>query len=215
MSEAPGVNINLGEVMRGASDARLLVARSIAIQSYANLEQSLCLLFAHLSDTNHQVAGTIFFRLTNSNSRLAILDKLMRMKHGGDHRLFFNSLIAMLKPMDGRRNEIVHWHQSANILVSDDGALVTDLVLTPPNFWIADENTPEITVEVLEDFDVKCDFVGRLITVFTMTELAKASPMQPAWLGIFEQPLAYPPPDGHPGLRQPKAPPVPPQSSEW
>jgi len=87
-------------------EARLLVARSLAIQDYATLEQSMCGLFAHLSGTPNHVAATVFFRLTNSQSRLAILDQLMRLKYGAEYRPFFNSLTKMLRPMDGTRNEI-------------------------------------------------------------------------------------------------------------
>lgn len=205
MSETPAKEIKLDDVLAAGNTQAFLAARSIAIQEYANLEQALCLLFAHLSGTTNQIAGIIFFRLTNAASRLAIIDKLMRLKYGDAHRLFFNSLVAVLKPFDGKRNEIVHWHGFTTIDLSADPPAAT-VQLGPPNFWDHNENTPALTLRDLTEFSAKADFLARLVNVFAMTALVKVAPLDDTWRDIFAQPLAYPPPDGHPGIRPPKTP---------
>jgi hypothetical protein len=114
---------------------KLQIARADAIQSYTGLEQTLCELFSYLSDTNPAVAGTIFFRLTNASSRSDILHKLMRMKHGDEYRLFFNSVLKLVRLMDGIRNEIIHWHMLGFGGEGPDGKpLFREMTLTPPNF---------------------------------------------------------------------------------
>ncbi len=187
--------------MNGDASREMLIARSIAIETYANLEQSMCLLFAHLSGTSNAVAGTIFFRLTNSASRLAILDKLMRMKHGSEHRTFFNSFISRMKPFDGRRNQVVHWHTSHTIRDIADGGLEAVPRLGPPNFWVRDDETPELSAADVRAFADEADFYSITIMTFTMMMLAKTMPMYEPWRGIFAEPIAYPPQGDHPAAR--------------
>lgn len=172
-----------------------LIARSLAIQSYANVEQSLCDLFAHLSDTTLIVAGAIFFRMSNSASRLALLDRLMRMKYQDKHRLFFNSLISALKPLDGARNEIVHWHMAVDIMQEGHGDIfVGNTTLTPPNFWARDDNTPEWNTESLNKFEDKCRFMFQVIMGLSDLLRGRFVPLP----DIYDQPLSYPPPPDHP-----------------
>jgi hypothetical protein len=200
------------EHLRVPAEHRMMIARAIAIQAYAALEQSLCFLFAHLSDTSQQVAGTIFFRITNAASRVAILEKLMRMKHGNANRLFFNSVIAAIRPLDGKRNEIIHWHTT--VVVGDGptpGEAWLHLELAPPNFWVRDKNTPSILPEDMMAFEAKCDFWGRAINMLTMHLMH--GPLDGAWPEIFEQPLGYPPLEAHPLFRQPSVRPTLPEPS--
>src|SRR4051794_30862433 len=86
-----------------------LVVRAAAIQSYADLEQGTCRLFAHLTGLSDRVAGIIFFKLSNARSRLAILERLKRLKYGNTFSLYFNSLTKEIQRLDGTRNNIVHW----------------------------------------------------------------------------------------------------------
>ena len=200
-----------GDPAKDPELAAFLIARSQAIQSYAHVEQGLCGLFAHLSETTPPVAATIFFRVTNSPSRIAILDQLMRRKHGASNRLFFNSLTKALRPLDGCRNEIVHWNTVATVVDTDRA---TDFCLQPPNFWAWNRETPEWSTERLIGFAEECDFYWRLTNMFTwfLTGTPPAA-RGPPWPDIFRQPLTYPPQAAHPLAQQPPAPGSPPPPS--
>ena len=186
----------------------LMVARSLAIETYATLEQSLSRLFGHLSDTSDPVAATVFFRLTNSQSRLAILDRLMRLKHGDQHRPFFNSLVKMLRPMDSQRNEIVHWHP-----VQVVGGGVSRWELNPPGSWLTSADgigTPVHDDASLSAFATKCDWLSRATNIFTW--VLRGQPGVPEGLHqLCRQPLTYPPPADGLSVRTREAPEAPPQ----
>lgn len=84
--------------------------RAKAVQAYANLEQALCRLFALLCGIQLDAAGIIFFKITNTQARNDILDKLFRWRFKDEFNLFRNSLFKTLRPIDIRRNEIIHWN---------------------------------------------------------------------------------------------------------
>jgi hypothetical protein len=184
---------------------KLQLARAKAIQSYASLEQVLCELFSYASETIPPVAGTIYFKITASRTRLDILDKLMKIKHKSTYALFFNSMRKMVDMIERNRNEIVHWHMLG---VGDEGstgrAEFREMVLFPPNFWIIDQNTPRYTIDDLLNFKSQCDFLGMAVRMFVDTlnnrEFLGRPPIDP---GIFQRALEYPPSADHPlaGIR--------------
>ena len=96
----------------------ILLARASAIQAYAALERSLSFLFAQWLGTPIDVAGLVFFRITSTHARNRILDDLKKKKLENQYNLFWNSLLALTRTIDQRRNEIVHWHIVNNIDLS-------------------------------------------------------------------------------------------------
>src|SRR5258708_2236288 len=107
-------------------------ARGKAIQAYATLEQSLCLLFAHLGNLSQDVAPLIFFKITSQDVRNKIIEKLMKLKYGDKYNLFSNSLFAQLRPIDIQRNCIVHWHALQTVGANDAGETTCVVSLKPP-----------------------------------------------------------------------------------
>ena len=177
---------------------RFAIARSIAISSYGSYENSLANLFTYFMGTAPDIAGISFFKINNARSRLAILGRLLKKRHGSEYNLFWNSIEKLLKPFDSKRNEIVHW--AVVTWINSDiqpGGAVTDVKLTPPNFWDQDENSPEITINDLYDFIVKANFFSRVLNVFHRT-ISGEYPVSPAWREISLQPVIYPPPSNHP-----------------
>ncbi len=176
-----------------AAERKLQIARAKAIQSYADLEQALCELFSYLSDTNPQVAGTIYFKITASRARSDILAKLLRMKHKDTYNLFFNSLIKMVAEIDGERNNIIHWHIQG---IGDRGKRgqprFQEMVLLPPNFWTIDENTPAYKLSRLGEFKIKCDFLAKATKGF-VDKLNRRVALGVASPDIYRQPLEHPP----------------------
>ena len=212
-------NVNLGEIVR---DGKLQIARAVAIEEYAKVEQSLSWLFAGLLGTTRDKAGVVFFRLTNTHSRNSIIESLLQKNHGLIYRTYWSGtqqhggLFTLLRQLDSRRNEIVHWHVVMS--VGGDPAKTSES-LHPPNFWNRTPTTQSIGLAELEDFTLKADFVGRSINMFTAFTDPSMNPHfaadnSAAWQGIFEQPITYPPPDTHPLSRQNVVPGIPRPSSQ-
>jgi hypothetical protein len=200
----------------------LQIARANAIQAYANMEQSLCTLFAYLLATVPEKAGVVFFRITNTNSRNNILSSLLGLMHESRFDAFWYGaqgqlgILKLIRQLDQRRNEIVHWHVVDNIDLEKQTRQQT---LAPPNFWALAKNMGSaISITDLVEFCTKADFVQRLLIMFWVIQTQPATnlpePERQTWLDIFARPIAYPPPDTHPLSRNYKAPQTPPQSSQ-
>jgi len=182
--------------------------RGRAIECYSTLEQSQCSLLAVLSGMHESAAGTVFFKITASRSRSAILDKLFKKKFGDKFRPFWNSLINHFAYLDQRRNELVHWGVVVRL---GDGP--EKYSLTPPNFWEFNENSPEWKREDFVDFMNRCDVVGRTLNMFTFPMRVKELPpevLPPEQDPLFQGPLEYPLPPDHRLARLPSMPIIPP-----
>lgn len=203
MADTNGQNIALDEVSKVLDQDPFWNVRAKAIQSYATLEQSLCGLLAALGDMAPEVAGIIFFKISSSDSRNKIIEKLFRRKYQVQYNLFVNSLLSQLRPLDIKRNEIVHWNTAQNF--GGPNSSDWSLSLIPPNFWLYNENSPSIALPDLVSFIEKCSFYSRLINMFSLVTNPAHGQSLPAearakWLEAFSQSITYPAPPGHPLL---------------
>lgn len=187
------------------SDDRFWAIRGKAVNAYAGLEQALCRIFADLSDTSDAVASIIFFRISSTQVRNAILEKLLHLKHGSKYNLFWNSIVAALRPIDLRRNEIVHWAVVSTMPITVDGFGNPEVTLRPRTFWTTDDNEklPTIATEDMIAFIRKCGFYSNVINHFSLLVPGVDLPnhvisaeTDAAWHDIFQKPLTYPLPKG-------------------
>lgn len=181
--------------------------RGKAIQAYANVEQALFSLFVELTEMRRDMAGIIFFKIVNAGTLYAILEKLLRKKHGDTYSLFSNSFLKILRhELSDRRNHIVHWN--AVRFADSDGP--SGLGLTPPNLSDYGPNTPPlITSDQMIEFIEKCNFFAKVgfmfASAFDPNNYSQMGAAQAqAWRDIFLQPVVYPPPDTHPTLSRPR-----------
>jgi hypothetical protein len=211
MSDA-SQNFDLAEALRHQSRQDLALARAVALDAYAAVEASLCALFARLLGTDEGSAGIVFYRINNARSRNGMIEKLLKRRKGADHNLWWNSMVAIMRIADERRNEIVHWHGVAHIFQNETTSeFVVTHRLEPPNYLVRTDQTPSLGPEEMAEFVIRCDFIARSLNMF-MLELRGKLAHEP-WHDIFRQPAAYPPPDNHPLARKPPAPESPPQPS--
>ena len=202
----------------------LHVWRARAIQAYADVEFNLSMLFAGLLQTPIDYAGIVFFRLTNTHSRNAIFESLLKKRHGTKFEAYWHGtpntphrkgLFSLIRQLDQRRNEIVHWHTVNHIHLGDGGEQTSYLDLAPPNAWAFKTDQPRMGVTELQEFCAKADFVARSIGSFfalTSGTIPADSDSAKTWLDIFQQPCTYPPPDTHrlsPNYKEPESPPPP------
>src|SRR5262249_40387728 len=145
----------------------------------------------------------------NTHSRNRILDDLMTKRHGTSYEKFWNSSISLVRTIDQRRNEIVHWHVVNNVNLDSDTPheLASSLSLNPPTGWLT-RSPAKLNELDLQEFNLKCDYVSRSINMFALFISGQLSDPNPAlpWRDIFQQPIVYPPPDSHPLSRNYKGP---------
>lgn len=187
------------------------IARATAILVYASYEQSLVSLFAYLMGVQDDYAGVPFFKINNARARIAVIERLLKKRHGNAYNVFWNPLVNLLKPLDEKRNQVIHWAVNSTI-DTDQGGKLTKITLVPPNFTDRTENTPEMTLNDLYDFIVKCDFLARSLNVFHAV-ISRSHGVPNTWHDICQQPVTYPPQDNHPLFQKPQAQQILPESS--
>jgi hypothetical protein len=203
----------------------LHVWRGKAIQAYATIEFNLSMLFSGLLQTPDDYGGIVFFRLTNTNSRNSIFETLLKKRYGDRYLHFWHGipntpnkrgLFTLIRKLDQRRNEIVHWHTVNHIHLGDDGEQTSYLDMAPPNAWAFKTEQPNLGVGELQEFCVMADFVARSIGsffAFVSGAIPADAPAAKTWNDTFQQPCIYPPPKDHPLSPNPEEPENPPQSS--
>jgi hypothetical protein len=183
----------------------LMIARAASLQAYANVEQSLSILFATLLKTDFETAAIVFFRIVNTRSRMIILEDLIKKRYETTYNLFWNSVAKLTQSLDGTRNQIIHWHVVKNLNFEGDQAIST-FTLNPPNFWTKSEVNPISSVDLIT-FSHKSDFISRLLNMFSLVLRGQHHfESEQTWLEIFRQPATYPPPNTHPLYRKPTEP---------
>jgi hypothetical protein len=123
------------------------------------------------------------------------MERLLQKNLGAQYNLFRNSLFKQLGSIDRERNEVVHWNVINEVGTDADGNTTSVLIMVPPANWIDAINTPKRFREDLVAFSRKCEFYKCLIDMFGVALTGHALCK---WKPLFEQPIIYPPPDGHP-----------------
>jgi hypothetical protein len=194
---------------------RPMLARARAINTYADLENLLCLVLSALLEVEAKTAGIIFYRIPNTRSRNVVLEELLKERHGAIYRVFWNSVMKELSLLDEERNKIVHWH---SILIPYGDYIPTkprkgETLLVPANIHAMTENTPFMGQEEIKAFIDRCDHLCRLMTMFIgLLHDQFAGPLRDTLLEICQSPIEYPPPTPLPVLRargEPRPPPDP------
>jgi hypothetical protein len=181
-------------------------ARGKAIQGYAQLESAFSFLLAQIGGMSTEVAATIFYKITSTGARNAIIEKLLHKKFGNTYNVFWNSFLTAMRSVDTKRNEIVHWLSAVHMGMDANNVIYAGVTLLPPAQLPAIASAgPMITTADLKEFQEKCQDCGRLITMFsnatTPPDGSDPQLTQP-WLEVFQQPFVYPLPVVHP-LNQP------------
>jgi hypothetical protein len=174
-------------------------ARGKAIQNYALLEHALSDLLSALSGTDVAVGATIFYKITSTSARSAIMEKLLKRKHQSTYSAFWNGYLKALRPIVIKRNEIVHWLSFALAELDSLGTLNCGVILVPPAYHDFSKSTPHLTLADLTLFTTQCDELSRLCNLFNWSTHHSEfkHPQLDALRDIFLQPLIYPLPEDH------------------
>jgi hypothetical protein len=196
--------------------------RGKAIQEYDLLEQALCLLLGTLARTSKERAAIIFFKITNTDARITILNLLLTQLHNvgeccGDANApclfrkspqkatagFWGSFVDLVRTIDKRRNEIVHWiatiNQDWDLDINQDKP--REWVLMPSDTFGWDKDTPSLDAKAIRVFMDECRFLADVCHRFRFVLDAPSDwtdAKRKTWLEIFQQPIVYPLPPDHP-----------------
>jgi hypothetical protein len=211
-----------------AEHATLHFHRALAINAYANVEQSLCRLLAALLNIDWQNAAIIFYNVQNTHARNRIFDELLAKRHGSKYEAYWTGIpnthprrgmSDLIRQLDQSRNEIVHWHIGRKMSEDERG---WPALQKPRAVPLIESQMKSLSVTELTDFIEKADFIERSLNLFCNfagTDEVNYDRSDPAawrvesWLQIFQQPALYPPPDSHPLSRNYIEPENPPQPS--
>ncbi len=176
------------------------VVRATAINLYAEYEQSLHMVYAHLLRIEPDWSGVTFFRLNNARARLDIVERLLKKRHGDTYNHFWNSLKKHLRRLDEVRNQIVHW----TIYDQTQGGK-RFMALIRPNFWDIESwaNSPYVGAAELYDFMERAEFFTRLLNAWLAVLRGDEHVPEP-WRQMCQQLVPYPPPSTHPLYRKPR-----------
>ncbi len=200
--------------------------RGKAIQAYAGIEFNLSMLFSGLLQTPIEYGGIVFFRLTNTSSRNSIFETLLKKRYGDQYHAFWHGipntpnkkgLFTLIRQLDQRRNEIVHWHTVNHIHLGENGEQTSYLDMAPPTAWAFKTEQPKLGVAELQEFCAMADFVARSVGsffAFTSGVVLVDAPSAKTWRDILQQPCIYPPPEDHPLSRNHIEPENPPEPSQ-
>ena len=195
----PYISLDAANDLAAQSD--FWAIRGKAIHAYAGLEQSLAHLFSALAGVKPKIGGVIFFRI-GAAVRRSIIDELFRLKFKDEYKLFRNSLLKQLKPIDDERNQIIHWNVVNNIGSDDLDRTTSKLTLKSPVYW-TDPLGMAKDAEQMIAFSNKCAFYSALCSFFPpmaiegFTKHPISDDDRKPWLEIYSKPIEYPPPAGH------------------
>jgi hypothetical protein len=180
-----------------AIDNHFSVIRAKALNTYADLERMLAILFNKLLGADDEIKSYIVFSaIINYRSRRELLTRLMKQTYGDKYKAFFKTLMAHLAAVESDRNKIVHWIA----LTSHTGGKTfdpkTDINLHEhPNMY----GDRTMSQKDIENFTERADFI-RLLAFYFGVYLKYGNDMDEggSWRNIFQQRVEYPPPTDHP-----------------
>lgn len=171
------------------------IARLAALKEYARLELELCLLLRNLLGVDSDAAAAIFYQISNTRSRYAIMGRLIDLNREVKWQSW-KKIEAWLGPCDTARNHLVHWFEShVHVMEAekdDAGELVgfknkgqMSELRTPTRRW---QRSPDDKIYRTEDiYDARDSFrvMVHIVNRFHLTvEGFEGWP----WRDIFQQP---------------------------
>lgn len=169
------------------------LARLAALKEYASLEHELCLLLRNLLEVDDPVAAAIFYQISNTRARYAIIGRLIALKPDPKWRAW-TKIESWLGPCDTARNHLVHWFESHYVQISvdtsDDGLKAAGVKRIPllrnaarRGSFNPEEKRYEVE-DILEERD-KTRVMQRIVNRFQLTV---RRPDEWPWTDIFQQP---------------------------
>jgi hypothetical protein len=112
------------------------------MNTYAGLERNLALLFETLLGAHSRKSFAVFAIILTPRGRLDIINTLLRLEHGDQYKVFFDSLSSKLDGISAVRNRIVHWILMQSITGGQPFSPRTDVFLSEhPDMYAGGSST--------------------------------------------------------------------------
>ena len=181
------------------------IARMKALKEYASLEFELCLLLKGIMQVEAQIASAIFYQISNTRTRYAIMGSMLDIRHPDTFKKAWPKLESWLTPCDSARNHIIHWGQERRIvaypvpltpgareLFRQDWSYETketEILTNNVRRWRASGSPAAgYTEKKLEEVRQQFETMKHIINRFNLTV---HFPDKWPWTDIFQQPPAH------------------------
>ncbi|MEJ6790484.1 hypothetical protein BrevBR_13115 [Brevundimonas sp. BR2-1] len=168
------------------------LARLAALKEYASLEHELCLLMRNLLGVDDPVAAAVFYQISNTRSRYAIIGRLIGLRPDPKWRAWAK-IERWLTPCDTARNHLIHWFEDhyMRVTVTEDGGLKAASAERVP--WLRNAtrrgsfSADEKRYEAKDIFTERDNFrvAKHIVNRFQLTVW---KPEEWPWTDIFQQP---------------------------
>ena len=159
-------------------------SRMSVLDTYTELERFLAETLRTIMGCPPDVAYTIFYRVTNTRARYAIMTDLMKMRYGNAFNPSWKKMQKWLVQFDATRNHLAHW--SAVMEIGPDGGAWT--LRNPVVHFANSPETPDYNPETLQDVRTLMVHMGNVLMQFEMC--LSRGPESALWQ-IFQQPVTH------------------------
>jgi hypothetical protein len=167
-------------------------ARIQAIKGYAELEYQLALLLRFIIDVNSSTAWAIFYQITNTRAKYAIIKNTLEINHGKVYIPAWNKIEKWLTPTDTVRNHLVHWVDDEYVDITmgkQDVTLTSVRILTNAvHAFSAKKMNTTYGVDAINKFVIDTNVIRHIVNRFGLTV---HEPDKWPWTDIFQQPIAH------------------------
>ena len=169
------------------------LARLGTLKEYAKLEYELCLLLRNLLKVDDPVAAAIFYQISNTRARYAIISRLIKLKPEPQWRAW-TKIESWLGPCDTARNHLVHWFEGHSTTVyldtsGDGGAGRVERTPLLRNAARSGTFSPDEKRYRLDDILEERDRVGVMHRIVNRLQMTVWRPDEWPWTEIFQQPV--------------------------
>jgi hypothetical protein len=170
-------------------------ARMRALKDYAELEHQICLLLMAVLKVEAEIASAVFYQISNTRSRYAIISSLLDIRHKQTFAKAWPRLEHWLKPRDSARNHIVHWGRDESVMVfapidneGEPSVHITPYLANNVRKWRSDSEAGlTYSEDSLRDEAFNVRVMMHIINRFA---LSIREPADWPWTDIFQQPIA-------------------------
>lgn len=174
-----------------ANFSPLSLARLELINEYAELEHQLCAAFGQAAKINPEIAKVIFFQISNTRSRYAIMSKVLSIHHSNQCSRSWPKIEKWLTPCDTARNHVVHWVERTTPVILMNLESKTSRI-GDPRIEIRNPSSPEpfgksYTAKSVSEETTRIMIMKSIVNRFYLTLW---EPDNWPWTEIFHQPIA-------------------------
>ena len=174
--------------------SELDLARLAAMKAYAELEHELCLLLKIAIPVSADVASAIFYQISNTRTRYAIIGSVLDISHRETWSKPWGRIERWLGPCDTARNHIVHWGEESHLVLKMDSGsnkIVDQIIVSELTNSVRKwrrNNGPALKYSANTIYEARDKF-RVMMHIVNRFQNSIHRPEQWPWSDIFQQPI--------------------------